>query len=778
MTIYRRDACSRPEPINLADFAYPPCNNPCGEPAEPVAPSAPLNLSLLAGDTEIDVSWDVPASTGGSPITDYIVEYSADGGQNWSIFADGTSTDTSATITSLNNDTEYTIRVSAVNAVGTGSPSATQTATPVAPTAPDAPTNLLLTVGDSEIEAAWDAPLDDGGSPITDYIIEYSDDGGSSWSTFADGTGIGTTATITGLTNGTEYTVRVSAVNAIGTGVASSTATATPVAGTDVFLLAGQSNATARAAFDGGADYPTDGTVLQWGRNGADDGVLINAARPLQHNSQAGGVDTGFALQFVLDYRAANPTRNIVLIPAASGATSFDGDDWNPGDPRYQDAVDRTNACLAANPDFEFAGILWHQGESDALANASAQYQARLDAALAGFRADITGATATTPIVLGGLVPDFIAAGTEQAAVQAIIEATPGRVEYTGYASSTGLDDNGDNLHFDMASFRTLGSRYYTAFAAVTAWTVPGQVTGLSLTAGDQEIEATWVAPASDGGTPITDYVIETSTDGGTNWSTVADGVSTATSYTITGLTNGTTYTVRVSAANTVGAGVPSSTSAATPVAAVPGAEVGAAGHWLLGASPQTLAGGSLSLVGSAPTANTGFESWSDTQLRGYDTGIADTSTISYWGVFRIPSFAANGIVMGNSDLSAGRIMFIHNSGTFRLRTDSPGDNVYDVEANFPSNVWTFVGFSFDGVNFEYYRGDAVSPVSVSLTVDPGIIKDNIGIANIGLNVSAVNNALDFAEAGVFLSAKSAVDWADIYGRSVARMSARGITVV
>ena len=69
-----------------------------------------------------------------------------------------------------------------------------------------------------------------GGSAITDYVVEYSSNGGTSWSTFADGTSTVTSATVTGLTNGTAYTFRVSAVNAAGTGAASATASATPSA--------------------------------------------------------------------------------------------------------------------------------------------------------------------------------------------------------------------------------------------------------------------------------------------------------------------------------------------------------------------------------------------------------------------------------------------------------------------------------------------------------------------------------------------------------------------
>ena len=63
---------------------------------------------------------------------------------------------------------------------------------------------------------------------------------------------------------------------------------------------------------------------------------------------------------------------------------------------------------------------------------------------------------------------------------------------------------------------------------------------------GSGEVRLTWSAPSSDGGSPVTDYVIEQSTNG-TTWVTVVDGVSTATTFTVPGLSNGTAYQFRVS---------------------------------------------------------------------------------------------------------------------------------------------------------------------------------------------------------------------------------------
>jgi surface protein len=95
------------------------------------------------------------------------------------------------------------------------------------PTVPSAPQNLAVTASSEQLELAWDAPASDGGAAVTGYSVTSAPQAGTVTVT-------GTTATITGLTNGTSYTVAVVATNILGDSPAA-TATDTPPT---VFYLA------------------------------------------------------------------------------------------------------------------------------------------------------------------------------------------------------------------------------------------------------------------------------------------------------------------------------------------------------------------------------------------------------------------------------------------------------------------------------------------------------------------------------------------------------------
>jgi type II secretory pathway pseudopilin PulG len=95
------------------------------------APGAPENLLVTSGDGQVVLNWTPPASEGSSAITDYVVSYKIQGGATWTVFNDGVSTATSATVTGLTNNTVYDLAVAAKNSVGVGAQGATAQGTPV-----------------------------------------------------------------------------------------------------------------------------------------------------------------------------------------------------------------------------------------------------------------------------------------------------------------------------------------------------------------------------------------------------------------------------------------------------------------------------------------------------------------------------------------------------------------------------------------------------------------------------------------------------------------------
>lgn len=166
--------------------------------------------------------------------TDYIIQQSDDG-IDWTTITDGVSTDTDYTVTGLTDGTSYYFRVAGTNAVGDGSFTTAVSATPAAvipPTAPGTPVGFYGTVGigSGQARLTWRAPAN-GGSAITDYIIERSIDG-VLWTTVTDGVSTDVMYTATGLTNGTSYKFRVSARNAVGDSAPTALLTVTPTATT------------------------------------------------------------------------------------------------------------------------------------------------------------------------------------------------------------------------------------------------------------------------------------------------------------------------------------------------------------------------------------------------------------------------------------------------------------------------------------------------------------------------------------------------------------------
>src|SRR2546426_961251 len=140
----------------------------------PAVPLPPTGLTTpFVSSSQISISWAGPLNDGGSPITGYKVERSTDGGTTWNIIVPNTaSTGTWYPNYHLLGSTAYSYRVSAVNSVGTGSPSSNASATTSPATVPNQPTGLTTPyVSSSQISISCTAPFSDDLSPITGYKV-------------------------------------------------------------------------------------------------------------------------------------------------------------------------------------------------------------------------------------------------------------------------------------------------------------------------------------------------------------------------------------------------------------------------------------------------------------------------------------------------------------------------------------------------------------------------------------------------------------------------------
>jgi subtilisin family serine protease len=196
-------------------------------------PGPVTDLQLHAGDGRLTVSFTAPSSDGGTPITHY--EYSTDSGTAWVSPTPATSR-SPLTISGLSNGVTYQVSIRAVNATGSGAPSAVATGVPH--TVPDAPRSVSVVAGNQSVTVTWQAPPTSGGAAVTRYTATATHGGQCHWITGP------LSCTITGLTNGQPYNVTVAAANTAGTGPSSAPSNpATPL----------------------GPDQSCSGAVVLWG---------------------------------------------------------------------------------------------------------------------------------------------------------------------------------------------------------------------------------------------------------------------------------------------------------------------------------------------------------------------------------------------------------------------------------------------------------------------------------------------------------------------------------
>ncbi|CAM9464808.1 unnamed protein product, partial [Hapterophycus canaliculatus] len=242
------------------------------------------------------------------------------------------------------------------------------------------------------------------------------------------------------------------------------------VSGSDVVLLMGQSNMSGWGqGYDANIDGPNNPRIQQWSR----ENTIITASERLEHADMGKvsqtlvGMGTSFARSLL---ETLPDQRNVLLVPTAYGGSKLVDGPWSPGGHLFEDAVTRMTAALAND---ETAGncvaaVLWHQGESDAGAYVDLEtYRSTWRDMINMLRARIPAA-ANAPVVLGEFTPAVINIAYERySPILGAIREIPDYIQFTAVASSEGLSTNSDDdlIHFDAASQREFGQRYFDKLA-------------------------------------------------------------------------------------------------------------------------------------------------------------------------------------------------------------------------------------------------------------------------------------------------------------------------
>lgn len=179
-------------------------------------PAAPTGLTAVAGDQLVNLSWN--GSTGA---TSYAVYKSTTNGSSYTLVSSSV-TATNFSVTGLTNGTTYYFVVTASNASGTSPYSNQASATPQAPTPPNAPTNLAASPGNQSVSLTWNAS-----TGAASYSVYRSLATGTGYALVTSSV-TNTNYQDTGLTNGTTYFYVVKAVNSVGVSPYSNEASATP----------------------------------------------------------------------------------------------------------------------------------------------------------------------------------------------------------------------------------------------------------------------------------------------------------------------------------------------------------------------------------------------------------------------------------------------------------------------------------------------------------------------------------------------------------------------
>ena len=567
-------------------------------------PPAPTNLVATAGNAQVALSWS--ASSGA---TSYNVQRSTTSGGPYTSI--GSPTTTSYTDTGVTNGTTYYYVVAAVNSAGQSANSSQVSATPKL-AVPPVPTNLAATAGNAQVGLSWTAS-----SGATSYNVERSTTSGGPYTTIGSPTT--TSYTDTAVTNGTTYYYVVAAVNTAGQSANSSQVSATPTA-----FLINYGSGFSSSGLQLNGSTTLSGTRLRLTNGGGGEASSAFYTTPVNVQS----FTTNFSFQMT-DAQADGMTFVIqngaaTVVGTAGGglgyedigdsvAVKFDifnnageGTDstgmYVNGATPTVPAVDMTSSGVVLlsgdvmNVQLSYNGTTLTLSITDATtsANFTTSWTVNIPTtvgsttALVGFTGG-TGGTTSIQDVLSWTyntgsntnpppAPANLVATAGNAQVGLSWSASSGATSYNvqrsttsggpyttiGSPTTTSYTDtavtNGTTYYYVVAAVNTAGQSANSSQVSATPLGIPPVPTNLVATPGNAQVGLSWSASSG-----ATSYNVQRSTTSGGPYTTI--GSQTTTSYTDTGVTNGTTYYYVVAAVSTAGQSANSSQVSATPTA-------------------------------------------------------------------------------------------------------------------------------------------------------------------------------------------------------------------
>lgn len=246
----------------------------------------------------------------------------------------------------------------------------------------------------------------------------------------------------------------------------------------DIFIQAGQSNSEGYGFGD--VDAPYEPSNLVWYMNG--DFTISRAEEKVVGN----GIQTTFALAFAQEYLRhglLKEGRKLLILRSAVGGTGFLDNRWKMTDDLYLRMMEMIRTALFLNKENQLMGLLWHQGETDALLNAGyEQHYSHLMGLLRSVRTEFH--VPRLPFIAGDFVQHW--KNDNLAICKPVIMAIRDVCRDCGYGSfvdtdglksnmqegawdyAIGEDNDKDTIHFSRKSCYLLGRRYFEAFLKIT----------------------------------------------------------------------------------------------------------------------------------------------------------------------------------------------------------------------------------------------------------------------------------------------------------------------